>query len=59
MTEKRELASGGPADRPTRDPCPRCGADDAVMSLITSTNTYLYLACLHCRHRWHLAVQAK
>ena len=57
MTETRELASGEPVDPPIRNPCPRCGADDAVMRLLTSTN--LYLACLHCRHRWHLAVQAK
>ena len=57
MKEKRDFASGGPTDQPTRDPCPRCGSIDAVMSLLTSSNKYL--ACLHCRHRWHLAVQVK
>ena len=57
MKEKREFVSGGSSDGPTRNRCPRCGAVDTLMSLLTSMNRYF--ACLHCRHRWHLAAQAK
>lgn len=49
------LASGVTPDPTNRDTCPRCGAVDAVMSLLTSMNRYL--ACIHCRHRWQITVE--
>ena len=56
-SDKTPAAPGGPADRTHRDACPRCGASDVVMSLLTAMNKYL--ACPHCRHRWHLWLGAR
>ena len=57
MTDKSVAALGGPEGRTNRDACPRCGAVDAVMSLLTSMHKYL--ACVRCRHRWQLVVDAE
>jgi DNA-directed RNA polymerase subunit M/transcription elongation factor TFIIS len=57
MTEKRVAQSDGQVDQTDQEHCPRCGAADAVMSLLTSMNKYL--ACLHCHHRWQLTVGTK
>jgi formate dehydrogenase maturation protein FdhE len=39
-----------------RDACPRCGATEPVLSLLTSMTRYF--ACRRCASRWQVAVVA-
>ena len=40
----------------SREQCPRCGASEAVLSLLTAMNRYF--ACRRCANRWQVAVVA-
>jgi len=48
--------SEAPAVPTSRDCCPRCGASEAVLSLLTSMTQYF--ACRRCANRWRVAVVA-
>ena len=39
-----------------RQPCPLCGATDAVLTLLTSMTRYF--ACRRCQHRWRIGIAA-
>ena len=40
----------------SRDSCPRCGASEPVLSLLTSMTRYF--ACRRCANRWQVVIVA-
>ena len=43
-----------PSPDAARAPCPRCGAPDATLKLLTSMTRYF--VCPHCNCRWQVSL---